>query len=353
MPAGANGKDGTTAAWDDFLESSPLGQFQQTSGWAQVKALEGWSAVREPVSLHGPSLGGFQLLWRRTKLASVGYMSKGPVLAEESEPAVSVVIEKVVDVARRLGLAAVVVQPPDDSAISSDALVRYGFFPEPLESVIRTTAIISLEGGGDGAMSRMSRKVRYQWRSARRQGLALTWGTRSDLPLFFRLMCESARRQHSIPNPGRVDVFEALWDSLQDRIRLAFVEHQGRTLAGQLLIAQRDRIVFWKKGWNGADRELFANQFLATECLRWASAAGFASADLMGISPDIATRILANEPLTDDQYRGRDAFSLSLGARPKLLPPAHLLVVRPGIRRLAYAGLRWQLVESTLERRIG
>jgi len=348
----AIGGESAAAAWDEFLASSARGQFQQTSGWAQVKAREGWSAVREYLDPIGPRSGGFQLLWKQSRLARIGYVSKGPVLPEETEAARNAAIGRVIAEARRLRLAAIVLQPPDNSLISTEVLVRHGFFVEPVGSVIRATGIFSLEGGADGVVSRLSRKARQDWRRACRQGVTLKWGTRNDLTLFFRLMCESARRQQQVPNPGRVDLLEALWDVFPNRVSLAFAEHAGCRLAGLLMIREEDRIVFWKKGWNSEQPHLFVNAFLETECLIWASALGLGSADVVSMSPAIAAKVLANEELSDEQGRSRDVFHLRLGARPKLLPPAQLLVVNPAFRRAVYAGLRWPRLRMALERRV-
>src|SRR5689334_11430067 len=68
------------ADWDTFLQRSPLGQFQQSSIWAQAKASEGWSPVRILLTVGQNLVGGFQLLWKRSRLGRIGYVSKGPVV---------------------------------------------------------------------------------------------------------------------------------------------------------------------------------------------------------------------------------------------------------------------------------
>ena len=34
------------AAWDAFVEANPLGSYLQLSGWAEVKAVNGWRSRR-------------------------------------------------------------------------------------------------------------------------------------------------------------------------------------------------------------------------------------------------------------------------------------------------------------------
>jgi hypothetical protein len=182
--------------------------------------------------------------------------------------------------------------------------------------------------------------------------VTLRWGTRDDLGPFFGLMCESCRRQQTSPNPDRVELLEALWDAFPDKVRLAFAEHGGRSHAGLLLIEQRDTLVIWKKGWNSEQPRLFMNQFLNTECLMWAAQRGFLSADVASMAPDIAAGLLSGGRLAEEHRQSRDIFHLRLGARPKMLPPAHLLVVSPVLRTVAHVALRWDRLRGLLERRV-
>lgn len=348
----AGSAEASPADWDAYLASCPRGQFQQTSGWAQVKAREGWSAVREWQGPEELASGGFQLLWKESRFGRLGYVSKGPVVPEETEAAVNAALARVLAAARRVGLAALIVQPPDASAISSDALVRHGFFDLPIETVTRATALISLEGQAEAVVSRFSRSTRQHWRTARRRGMALTWGTRTDLSSFFGLMCQSAKHQHEDPNPARLDLLEALWDAFATSMWLAFAEYNGERLAGLLIMRQRDHLVFWKRGWDPARPELSASHFLMAECLIWASSLGYRFADVVAMSPEIARKVLANETLSEEQSRSRDVFHLRLGACPRLLPPAQLLVVNPALRFVAYPLLRSGRLRSVVETRV-
>lgn len=343
----------TSGEWDDFLASCPRGQFQQSCGWAQAKALEGWASVREYLDPRNPASGGVQLLWKRRGVVRVGYVSKGPVLSDETEATVSAALGRVTESARRLGLSAVVVQPPDDSTISSRDLVRAGCFEQPVRSVTATTGIVDLADGAEAVLRGMSAKARQQWRRAGREGVALAWGGRGDLPEFFRLMCESCRRQRQEPNPRSPAVLDAMWRAFPNRLHLAFAEHRGQRRAGLLLIAERRRVIFWKKGWDAEGTRAHVNHYLMAECLLWASAHGFEAADVLSMSPEIAAALLNAGTLSEVERHSRDAFNLRFGARPKRLPFAHLLIPGPFLHHLAHAGLRWKALRAAVERRIG
>src|SRR5262245_2268685 len=66
-------------AWDNFLRGTDLGQFQQSSLWAQAKQVDGWQSLRLILEQEQRIVGGFQILWRRTRFGRVGYIIKGPV----------------------------------------------------------------------------------------------------------------------------------------------------------------------------------------------------------------------------------------------------------------------------------
>jgi hypothetical protein len=104
----------------------------------------------------------------------------------------------------------------------------------------------------------------------------------------------------------------------------------------------------WKRGWNFDKSHLHANTFVTTESLLWAATSGFSVADIVGVSPRVASAVLAGRQLNVDEARTRDVFSLRLGARPKFLPPAQLLVLNPGLRAALDLGFRAEWVRRRL-----
>ena len=322
----------TDEEWDEFLWSCPRGQFQQTSGWARAKAVEGWSAERVYLSPGAPRHGGFQILVRQTRFGRAGFVNKGPVLPEESDAAIEAALDAVVRRSRELGLRGVVLQPPDNSRIRPEHLQRSGFFDQPLAGVTRTTAMADLSGGREAVLARMSRTTRNNWRAARRRGVSWRFGSHADLAMFFGLMEESCRRQHSLPKPRSAEALLGIWDGLAGRVHLALAESDGRLLCGLLLIRHSDRMTLWKKGWSSAGSDSFPNVLLNVECLLWAAEQGCTHADFVGMSPEVASAVLTGESPSEHLLAARDWFNLRLGAMPRLLPAAQLLVPNPYLR---------------------
>ena len=66
--------------WDDFLASTPLGHFYQTSMWAQVPILDGWEHLIVLITLNDGLVGGFQILTRsKSYLGKIGLVLKRSV----------------------------------------------------------------------------------------------------------------------------------------------------------------------------------------------------------------------------------------------------------------------------------
>ena len=320
--------------WDAFLERSPLGQFQQSSGWARVKAHEGWQVHRVYADPQRPSEGGLQLLWKQSRFGRFGYISKGPVLPVETPAAVNAMMVTLKARAASLGLRAMILQPPDDSEISTETLIKHGFGRDPVEFVIRATAVVDVSGGRVPFMEHMGKKSRWEARQALKQGVTVRVGSRADLPLFFSLMLETCRRQRTQPNPSRLELIEALWDAFSPTVMVGFAVHAGKAVAGVLMIGHGHRMTIWKKGWNSQDSHLFANRLLNIEAFGWSCDRGYAAVDFVALDSQIAETLLSGGKLTEAQRSSRDIFHLRLGAQPKLLPPARLLVINPALRRL-------------------
>jgi hypothetical protein len=250
-------------------------------------------------------------------------------------------------------LRAIILQPPDDSEISTETLTKHGFGRDPVEFVIRATAVVDVSGGRALFMERMGKKSRWEARQALKQGVTVRVGSRADLPLFFSLMLETCRRQRTQPNPSRLELIEALWDAFSPSVLLGFAAHAGKTVAGVLIIGHGHRMTIWKKGWNSQDSHLFANRLLNIEAFGWACDRGYAAVDFVALDAQITETLLSGGKLTEAQRSSRDIFHLRLGARPKLLPPARILVVNPTLRRLHGLLSLFPALQRSLLQRLG
>lgn len=330
-------------AWDKFLENTALGHFQQSTGWARVKAAEGWSCVRV-LLCHGDAIhAGFQLLYARKQFLILGYVSKGPVIVGLAEnPSLGEWIsEEVQRVMREYRVSAVIAQAPDFDHGTSGCLQSAGFTELGLSAIISATFCMPVGCREPEWRTKIKKSARYEARRASKSGVVIRHGTDADLPLFFDLMCQTCRRQDTSPNPSSLEALSALWRSFRDRdqAHLLIAELEGRPLAASLCLKFGNRMTLWKKGWNSMHSELNPNVLLTMEGLEWTERSGCDLHDVVATDPEMARSLLAGVPLTDEQRASRHYFFLRFGGTPYLLPPA-LIRFRNPFLRVAYPWLR-------------
>jgi lipid II:glycine glycyltransferase (peptidoglycan interpeptide bridge formation enzyme) len=323
--------------WDKFLQETPLGQFQQSTIWARVKATEGWRTVRVVLTVDKKIVGGFQILWRSSWRGREGYVSKGPVAL----PGYPGLAEYATELLRRLGrrerFRALVVQPPDLCKQFSARLAVSGFELDMLARVNETTWIINLRDGFEAVERGMRSETRKKARQAVDRGVKIREGGRDDIQTFFDLMLSTCRRQRVTPSPSDVRTILALWDAARPAglVRLTFAELEGRPLAGQVDICFGQTVTSWKKGWSSSEAKRFPNDLLTYQALQWATSSGFQFFDFSAFDRSMALAILSGKSLTPDQEKSRYIFLARMGGTPRLLPEARVYFANP-IFRLSY-----------------
>ena len=345
------------AAWDDFLESSPQGHFQQSSAWAHFKATEGWSVVRAVYAADGSILGGFQMLWKRTRLGTLAYVSKGPVLHSRVSSLSDQATDQIRQIAEERGFAAVVVQPPDEcGAELAQSTLRDGAIPCAFLGIIESTLLIDLSGGIPALASRYRGSTRTKRRKAIRTGLTVRDGDERDIPNFYRLMRMTCERQGVEPNPPTEESVRALWRSLnarRKRVFLKFAVHHDELVSGDLIIIFGHRATIFKTGWSGRYPKLRPNELLVCEGLEWAASQGCTVADFAGFDKQLAVPLLQGRKIPHALNQHRDAFKAGFGGYPKLLPSASLWFSNPFLGFCVRHVIRVRFVKNALRRMIG
>jgi peptidoglycan pentaglycine glycine transferase (the first glycine) len=312
--------------WDEFLQATPLGQFQQSSIWARAKQLEGWKLVRVVVTRESEIVAGFQILWRSSWRGRLGYLTKGPVVLPGHEDVADYTADLLRKVARRERLRALIVQPPDLCTQMPERVVSIGSMPDVVAKVNDATWICDLRDGFEAVERRMSKETRKKIKQATNRGLTVREGGREDLQVFFDLMLSTCQRQQVAPNPPGVEHLLALWDAAHGLgcIRLSFVEFEGKPLTGQLCLGFGKTLCLWRKGWTCTEGQRNPNDLSIYETLRWACQAGYEFCDFSAFDRSMAISILTGKPLSIEQERSRHMFHLRFGGSPRLLPKARI-----------------------------
>jgi hypothetical protein len=326
--------------WDEFLQKTPLGQFQQSSIWARAKGIEGWSPLRITLTLDGEVVAGFQILRRSSWWGSVGYISKGPVLLLQDPGIANYVAELLRKVCRSEGLRALIVQPPDCCSQMAATVTSGGFIREVLAGVNDATWIIDLKDGFEAVEQRMNKETRKKAKQAASRGVCVREGGRADLGTFFELMLSTCRRQGVAPSPPDLRTLLALWDAALPAgcIRLFLSEYDGKPLTGQICILFGQTVTLWKTGWNSTEARRHPNDLTIYEVLKWASLNNYQSCDFSALDRGIATAMLKGEELSPEQAGSRYMFPIRFGGNPKLLPGSQVYFAN-AISRLVYRAI--------------
>ena len=323
--------------WDDFLRSTSCGQFQQSSPWAVYKSSAGWHHHRVVLTNTSGISGGFQILWKQTRLGRIGYVSKGPVLAQETAEAAEAILDLIHAAHQELGLRALIVQPPDESRGLESQFTRRGYLPNRIKDVVRATLLVNLSEGMARVTSGMSSTARLQVKQAQRRGTIIREGGAEDLGRFFAMMVTTCLRQETKPNPATEAELRSLWDALQPLgIKLMIAQCHGEDVAGQLCILVGERLTLWKKGWTGEHKDCQPNRLLNYAGLELACALGCKYWDYAALDEGIASSLIAGSPLTEEQKKSRHLFHLGFGGEPRLVPASCIWIENP-IFRFGYA----------------
>lgn len=320
--------------WDDFLMQTTLGHFEQSGMWSQVKYVEGWQCTRIVATIENRIVGGFQILWRNSFLGKIGYISKGPVAVPETPGIIERLIIVMYDQARKNNVRALIVQPPNDSQLTSDILDRYQFISSNPMNVIESTYIINVSQGFTTVEKNMHKSAKNNVRTAQKKKGIVREGNLADIDAFFNLMAMTCKRQGTSPNPSSKEVLRMLFSVFSRRgcMRLILAEYDNSITAGLLCLLFGNRVTLWKKGWDGQHANLYPNVLLNYEALRWSSANSYNHCDFVGISRQIAEKLLSKEPLTEEQKTTWDYFNVRFGGEPKLLPQARIWFSNPFLR---------------------
>ncbi len=317
------GSDLDPAAWDALVEGNPLGSYLQLSGWARVKAVNGWSARR----LADPAAGmGAQVLLRRPGPLpwAIAYAPRGPVLATWSPEAVAAFTDMAAARLRAGGRVSHLIIDPeiergagaDDGDAITGALQRAGWHVSPAIQPV-STRVIDLRADEDALWGDLRKKWRQYVNKARTGGIRVVDAGPERLDEFYRIYRETADRAGFLIRAQ--SAYRDAWDAFgpDGRARLLFAElPDGRPVATLFLVRAGARVVEPYGGMTPGGADTRANYLLKWEAIRSSKAAGATTYDLWGLA-----------------HAGIDHFKTGFGGREVRYIGAWDLVLDPFGRR--------------------
>ena len=284
------------STWDQFVEAGEPGSYLQLSGWARVKAVNGWSAERlltgEPDAADAV---GAQVLVRRPGPMpwAFAYAPRGPVTRAWTAGSIDGLTEVVRTGLRvRVGRVSHLRVDPEierDGPADGDGAIRQAFRAAgwrpatPIQP--NATRIIDLTTDEEALWGDLRKKWRQYVNKARNAGVVVSDAGGDALPEFYRVYRETADRAgFLIRTEG---AYRDVWDAFAPtgNARLLFARRpDGEALATLFLVRCGTRVVEPYGGMTLEGGESRANYLLKWEAIRSSREAGATSYDLWGLA---------------------------------------------------------------------
>jgi peptidoglycan pentaglycine glycine transferase (the first glycine) len=319
-------------AWDAFVSALDGGNHMQTGMWAEVKTTNGWSVCRVVARRNREIVGGAQILIRRMPLiGAIGYVPRGPVLAEDNPVLMGLMLDTLRTLAREQRIHYVLVQPPHGHPRCTSLFETRGFRPSIVQAAPTATVLVDLTRSTEDLLARMKSKTRYNVRLGLRKGVSVRSGNEDDLVTFHRLLVATGRRNGFPIHP--LDYYLAVWRAFEPRgcIKLFIAELRGEPIAGLLALTFGNTVTYWRGAWAGEHGALHPNEALHWTAIQWAKQRGFRWYDLDGIEVSQA-KGLTDEAPGERLTRADTSFKLGFGGEYLVSPGASEYIANPALR---------------------
>jgi lipid II:glycine glycyltransferase (peptidoglycan interpeptide bridge formation enzyme) len=315
-------------AWDELVLAQPDGNLLQSWSWGELQSRFGWQVSRL-VFEDGAGLCSLQ----RTRTILPGgwihYSPRGPLVAEPSRAeAVRALLQR----AQSEQGVALRLEPEAPAGDAWEAVLAEDGFSkaEPVQPA--ATLILDLRPELEALRAAFKPKTRYNLALSERKGVTVE--VSHDAATFARLSGETATRQGiSLPGPA---YYRALLDCFGDRGRLYLAQHQGKVLAGIIVVRFGTTATYLFGGSAEQGRELMPNYLLHWVAITQMREQGCTRYDWWGIP---------EQPSPDHPWFGLYRFKTGFGGERVRYAGLFQRVLRP-------ARWRWEQGASRLKARL-
>ena len=282
------------ATWDAFVAAADPGSYLQLSGWARVKAVNGWQAARIANPASGETVGA-QVLVRRPRPLPWGfaYAPRGPVASAWNAETIDAFAEAcLTSLPERTGRISHLRIDPEieaDGPLDPDGALRQalraaGFRPAaPIQP--NATRLIDLRPDEATLWTDLRKKWRQYVNKARSAGIVVVDAEGDRLSDFYRIYRETADRAGFLIRTEQA--YRDVWDAFRPtgNARVLFAQTaDGEPLATLFLVRCGPRVVEPYGGMTVAGGDSRANYLLKWEAIRTSREQGASSYDLWGLA---------------------------------------------------------------------
>lgn len=262
------------AEWDRYVKTAPGGTFFHQLGWRWlVERTFGHRAHYLTALRDGNIVGVLPLFELKSllfghSLVSIPFAIGGGIVAETADDAAAgrALLAHAKELARELKVDYLELRsevPLDD--------------PELIRKDLYVTFRADLAEGEEGLLKRMERKRRQMMSYVSKAPFEHRVAGIEELPLFYRLFCESMRH-HGTPVYPKLFLHQIL-DRHPADTNLFFVYHQGKPVAGVLNLFFRDVLMPFYAGADRTERPRGVDDYLYLAIMRWGRENGFHTFD--------------------------------------------------------------------------
>jgi lipid II:glycine glycyltransferase (peptidoglycan interpeptide bridge formation enzyme) len=323
-------------AWNESLETLG-GHLLQTWEWGEFKRETGWIPERIAIGRETPRAIA-QVLFRHKGPVSIGYIPRGPVVAEDDFEAARLLLDQIDAVARRHRALSIMIET--DKAVPGFTDQSFpGLDPGPPHlQPGRTVKVPLLED--DALLAGMHQKTRYSVRLAPRKGVIVDQHFGDDRPAldeFYSMLHEtSLRNEFGIHT---ADYYASFLRHFPERAVLYIARLDGHPAAGLIAATFGSDAIYMYGASDTKYRAVGAAFNLQFRAMQWGRELGASRYDLWGIpdqDPPKDNEHRDHVPATKgDDWRGLYRFKTGFGGSIISYPPSIQRTYHARLSRLA------------------
>jgi len=295
------------AEWNAFACSQSVFGLLQSWEWGQFKEKMGWKAFRIAVTDGGQIVALAQLLIKPIPpgLTSVAYLPRGPLGRWQDPQVFCELINAIHAVAAENHAVFLKIEPP---LLSSQAdacfLQEHGFHFSHATNQPRCTIQVDLTSDQENIFAQLRKSTRRKITTATNQGLTTRLGVTSDLPIFYELVCATARRSGC--EARKLGYYESEWGTFfkngQALMMLAF--YAGQPVAAHLSYTFGKQAALFHQASADGFCALNPNTLLVWESLKTLKTGGCINYDLGSIPNEIGEIACHGQPPDHERSDG-------------------------------------------------
>ncbi len=278
--------------YNDFLKKHKNSHFMQSRQWASFKSgQENYSLISlaDDGSVRGVMSMFVQIVPRTG--AKYLYCPRGPICDRDDTEVLNELLDGAAEIAEEISAYKLTLDPDitEESGVWLSALKRRGaHIGDNAEDngILQPFSVfrIDIDGKSDEELiASFHSKARYSVRSSIKSGATCRIGTREDIPVFCRLLADTAKRDGFTARGEKY--FEEMFDALSpDMVKIFIVEYEGHAIAGSVLVRCGNKSWHLYGGSSEEHKEVLPNFLMQWEMMRWSIANGCAIYDMRGIA---------------------------------------------------------------------